>query len=242
MIDFTPDGIGIPVSIPSEHGLLYGELALLPDSPGIVVLAHAAMALDHKDKLLAGQFRRAGLSTLSVDLLAHQEEHFPDVHNNVPLLAKRLVDFLGVLRNRMLMGELKEQPVGLFATNATSPVVIRVAALRDHDIGAIVCRGGLIDLAGVLYLRSLESPLLLLAEETDTRHVASNRRALREINCRKALKVIPEIGIDYAASAGLVICLAEAVHWFIECFTTGHQLRQGERNGGQDFGHKTATL
>ena len=218
MIDFTPDGIGIPVSIPSEHGLLYGELALLPDSPGIVVLAHAAMALDHKDKLLAGQFRRAGFSTLSVDLLAHQEEHFPDVHNNVPLLAKRLVDFLGLLKNRMQMGELKEQPVGLFATHATSPVVIRVAALRDHDIAAIVCRGGLIDLAGVLYLRSLESPLLLLAEETDTPHIASNRRALQEVNCQKVLKVIPEIGIDYAVSAGLAICLHEAIQWFDEKF------------------------
>ena len=79
MIDFTPDGIGIPVSVSSEHGLLYGELALLPDSPGIVVLAHATRVLDHQDKLLAVQFRRAGLSTLSVDLLAHQEEHFPEV-------------------------------------------------------------------------------------------------------------------------------------------------------------------
>ena len=241
MIDFTPDGIGIPVSVSSEHGLLYGELALLPDSPGIVVLAHATPVLDHQDKLLAGQFRRAGFSTLSVDLLAHQEEHFPDVHNNVPLLAKRLVDFLGLLRNRMLMGELKEQALGLFAAHATSPAVIRVAALRDHDIAGIVCRGGLIDLAGVLYLRSLESPLLVLAEETDTHHLASNRRALQEIKCRTALKVIPEIGIDYAASAGLAICLAEAIQWFLECFTPIHQPRKGAENGVQDLGHKPAT-
>ena len=96
------------------------------------------MALDQKDKLLAGQFRRAGLSTLSVDLLAHQEEHFPDVHNNVPLLSRRLVDFLGMLKNRMQMGEMRQQPIGVFAANATSPVAVRVAALRDHDIAAIV--------------------------------------------------------------------------------------------------------
>lgn len=220
MLDFTPDGIGVPVSIPSEHGLLYGELALLPESSGLVVLAHAAMALDQKEKLLAVQFRRAGLSTLSIDLLSHQEEHFPDVHNNVPLLARRVVDFLGLLKNRMSMGELREQPIGLFAANATSPVVIRVAALRDHDIAAIVCRGGLIDLAGVLYLRSLESPLLLLIEETDQQHIASNRRALGEVSCRKELKLIPEIGVDYAASAGLVVCLHEATQWFIRHFKT----------------------
>lgn len=223
MLDFTPDGIGVPVSIRSEHGLLYGELALLPESPGIVVLAHAAMALDHKDKLLAGQFRRAGFSTLSVDLLAHQEEHFPDVHNNVPLLAKRLVDFLGLLKNRMQMGELRDQPIGLFAANATSPVVIRVAALRDHDIAAIVCRDGLIDLAGVLYLRSLESPLLLLVEENNAPHLASNRRALQEIPCRKELKIVPEIGVDYAASAGIVVCLHEATQWFAANFAATQQ-------------------
>ena len=220
MLDFTPDGIGIPVSVRSEHGLLYGELATLPDSPGLVVLAHAAMALDQKDKLLAGQFRRAGLSTLGVDLLAHQEEHFPDVHNNVPLLAKRLVDFLGLLKNRMQMGELRQQPIGLFAANATSPVAVRVAALRDHDIAAVVCRDGLIDLAGVLYLRSLESPLLLLNEENDTQHVASNRRALQEVSCRKELRLIPDIGVDYAVSAGIAACLREATEWFAGNFGT----------------------
>ena len=229
MLDFTPDGIGVPISIRSEHGLLYGELAVLPDSPGLVVLAHAAMALDQKDKLLAGQFRRAGLSTLSVDLLAHQEEHFPDVHNNVPLLSRRLVDFLGMLKNRMQMGEMRQQPIGVFAANATSPVAVRVAALRDHDIAAIVCRDGLIDLAGVLYLRSLESPLLLLNEETDTQHIASNRRALQEVSCRRDLRIIPEIGVDYAVSAGIVACLREATEWFIDCFNS--RTFQGEHHG-----------
>ena len=52
MIDFTPDGIGIPVSVSSEHGLLHGELALLPEAPGIIVLTHATQALDGRDHLL----------------------------------------------------------------------------------------------------------------------------------------------------------------------------------------------
>ncbi len=219
MIDITPDGFGIPVSVPSEHGLLHGQLALLPDAPGIVVLAHAASILDTRDEVVAGIFRHAGLSTLSVDLLARQEEQFPDVHNNVPLLSRRLLDFLGVIRNRMLLGELRTLPMGLWAANATSPVAVRVAALRDHDIAAIVCRGGLIDLAGMLYLRSLESPLLLLVEETDGRHVASSRRAMEEIPCHKEIKLIPEIGIDYATSAGFEQSANEAARWFVEHFS-----------------------
>jgi hypothetical protein len=214
MLDFTPDGIGVPLSVPSEHGLLYGELALLPGSPGLVVLAHAATADDRNDRRLAGPFRQAGLSTFAVELAARQEEHFPDVYNNVPLLTRRLADFLGLLKNRMQMGELREQPLGLFAADATSPVVIRVAALRDHDVVAIVCHGGLIDLAGMLYLRSLQSPLLLLVEKNEPRLIASNRRALEKISCRKELKIIPETGPDEALSAGIAVCLYEAVEWF----------------------------
>lgn len=218
MIDMTPDGFAIPISISSEHGRLHGRLALQPGARGIVVLAHAALALDERDEALANLIRRAGLSTLSLDLLARQEEHFADVHNNVPLLAKRLLDFLALIKNRMLLGELQTQPLGLCASNATSPVAVRVAALRDHDIKGVVCRGGLIDLAGMLYLRSLECPLLLLVEEIEDLHVASNRRALQKMNCRKELIVIPEIGIDYAVSKGFEIAARETSHWFFKCF------------------------
>ena len=231
MPDFNADGLAAPVSIPSPHGLLHGELAILPESPGIVVLAHAAMALDRRDAVIAGHFRRAGLSTLSVDLLTRQEEQFPDIHNNVPLLTRRLLDFLGLLKNRMLLGEVDTLPIGLHGANATSPVVIRVAALRDHDIAAIVCRGGLIDLAGVLYLRSLESPLLLLAEPTDTQRLASNQRALQEVNCRKALRSIPEIGLDYAASAGFEASIREAAQWFVAGFRAAATGEEGRAKG-----------
>ena len=218
MIDLTPDGFDIPISISSEHGRLHGRLALQPGAKGIVVLAHAAVALDERDNALAKLIRREGLSTLSIDLLARQEEHFVDVHNNVPLLARRLLDFLALIKNQMLLGELQQQPLGLCGSNTTSPVVVRVAALRDHDIRGVVCRGGLIDLAGIIYLRSLSCPLLLLVEETDDLHVASNRRALQKTTCRNQLVVIPEIGIDYAVSKGFEIAAQNTAQWFVKCF------------------------
>ena len=218
MIDLTPDGFDIPISISSEHGRLHGRLSLQPGAKGIVVLAHAAVALDERDNALAKLIRREGLSTLSIDLLARQEEHFVDVHNNVPLLARRLLDFLGLIKNQMLLGELQQQPLGLCGSNATSPVVVRVAALRDHDIRGVVCRGGLIDLAGMIYLRSLSCPLLLLVEETNDLHVASNRRALQKTTRRNQLVVIPEIGIDYAVSKGFEIAAQNTAQWFVKCF------------------------
>lgn len=218
MIRIATDGFATPVSLSSEHGLLHGQLDFLPGAAGLVVLAHAAKALDARESLLAGVFQRAGLSTLTVDLLSRREERYADVHNNVPLLAKRLLGFLGLLKHRTELGELTSQPLGLYAANATSPVVVRVAALRDHDIAAIVCRGGLIDLAGMLYLHALASPLLLLVEDGDEQHYASGTRALRELRCAHEIKRIPEIGIDFAGSAGFAQAADEAARWFIRHF------------------------
>lgn len=218
MIDVTPSGFGLPLYLPSEHGTLHATLNLQSGAQGLVVLAHAGLALDGRDGVLAKYFRQAGLSTLSVDLISTQEEHFPDVHNNIPLLCKRLLDFLGLIKHRTLLGEIPAQPLGLYAANATSPVVIRTAALRDHDIAAIACRGGLIDLAGIIYLRSLESPLLMLVEETDTHEITNSQRALQEIAGIRTLTLIPEIGMDYAVSAGFERAAEAARQWFITHF------------------------
>lgn len=233
MITFTPDGNAIPLRVPCEHGhahsQLLGELAVLPEAPGIVILAHASPALDERDHLLAGILRHAGFSTLSINLLARQEEHFSDVHHNVPLLSRRLVDVVDLLKNRMLMGELRSQALGLCAANDTSPVAVRVAALRDHEITAIVCRGGLIDLAGALYLRTLKAPLLMLVESQDETHTAAARRALREIPAPSELRTIPEIAFDFATSAGFEAAARETTQWFVDHFTRQTTLRHGTR-------------
>lgn len=220
MIRVAADGFGTPISLRSEHGLLHGRLDALPGAAGLVVLAHVSEAVDARDALLAGYLRRFALSTLSVDLLSHREERYADVCHNVPLLARRLLEFMALLRERIVRGEIETQPIGLYAANFASPVAVRIAALRDHDIAAVVCRGGLIDLAGALYLHTLHSPLLLLAEDDDTTHTDSNRRALREVRCTSELRLIPPIGIDYATSPGFERAADEAARWFVRHFAS----------------------
>ena len=222
MDSFTPDEHAIPLSLPCvqgpAHARLHGQLSLHPAAPGLVVLAYAAPALDAREHVLAGILRHAGLSTLAIDLIAREEEHYPDLHNNVPLLARRLVDVLDLIKNRMLMGELPTQPFGLCAAHATSPVAVRVAALRDHDIAAVVCRGGLIDLAGLLYLRTIEAPLLQLVEENDAAQLAAARRAQKELQALSTVRAIPEIGFEIAGSAGFEAAARETTQWFCKHF------------------------
>lgn len=204
------------LSIHTEHGPLHGTLTLVPEAAALIVLAHAGTMPATHDEALASVFRHAGLATLTVDLLAHHEERFTDVHNNVPLLARRLLDCLFLIKRQMLNEELPTLPLGLCGAGYSSPVVLRVAALRDHDIAAVVCRGGLIDLAGMLYLRSLESPLLVLLGEADGQLLASNRRALAEVGCRKALKIVPLSDSDFASAEAFAIVATEAAHWLAE--------------------------
>ena len=222
MDSFTPDEHAIPLSLPCvqgpAHARLHGQLSLHPAAPGLVVLAYAAPALDAREHVLAGILRHAGLSTLAIDLIAREEEHYPDLHNNVPLLARRLVDVLDLIKTRMLMGELQTLPFGLCAAHATSPVAVRVAALRDHDIAAVVCRGGLIDLAGLLYLRTLEAPLLQLVEENDAAQLAAARRAQKELQALSTVRTIPEIGFEIAGSAGFEAAARETTQWFCKHF------------------------
>ena len=92
------------------------------------------------------------------------EERFPDIHANVPLLAQRLAAALDTLQRNGLIENLR---VGLYGASHGSPVVTRVAALRDALVRAVVCVGGLIDLAGMQYLTALNAPLLMVAGEQE---------------------------------------------------------------------------
>ncbi|SDH93178.1 hypothetical protein [Propionivibrio dicarboxylicus] len=191
----SDDSPGIPtlaLIVPGEHGALHGSLSLLPDAPGLVVLVHAGPPEDNANGAFTDLLRQSGLSTLNADLIAATEEHYPDLHHNIPQLARRLLLFLDQIRHRMQMGEIPVQPLALHADEDTAPVIVRIASQRDHDIAALVCRGGLVDLAGVVYLRTLASPLLLLHDLGDDRRIAANRRALREVRCHAELRVIAD--------------------------------------------------
>lgn len=198
------DGIAVPgrteIVIASGRDALHAVLTLPADPSALAVLAHAGPTPQARDDALAAILRHAAIGTLTLDLLTESEKRFADVQHNVSLLARRLLDALSMLKHRTQQGELPLLPVALCAFGDCSPVAVRVAALRDHDVFAVVCRNGMIDHAGMLYLRSLESPLLvLLDEDGDERLIASARRALREIACRQSLVPVPAGAFDLVA-------------------------------------------
>ena len=203
------------ISIDTAHGPLHGLLTLPARAAALIVLGHAGASPENRDDALAVVLRHDGLATLTLDLLTPAEERFADNHHNVALLARRLLDGLTRIKRRMLTAELPRLPIGLCAAGDCSPVALRVAAQRDRDVFAVVCRGGLIDLAGVLYLRTLVSPLLVLVGADETRVEASNRRALREVTGRQELKRQPASGDAADAAAAFGWLARETACWFV---------------------------
>jgi len=205
-----------PIAIAAGQGSLQGLLTLPARLCALVVLTHAGPAPAARDDALAVVLKHAGIGTLTLDLLTPAEERFADLQHNVSLLARRLLDGLALLKQRMLLGELPPLPIGLSAAGDCSPVVLRVAALRDHDIYALVCRGGLIDLAGALYLRSLAAPLLVLVDENDERSTTSNRRALRQLACPHELQTLPAAADSPTSAATFERVARATARWFID--------------------------
>ena len=204
------------LAIDSGGVRLHAELTLPARPSALVVLAHAGPNPEARDDALAVILRHAGIGTLRCDLLTSSEARFADNHHQVSLLASRLLDGLTLLRQQMLLDDLPTLPVGLCGAGDCSPVVVRAAAIRDRDIFATVCRGGLIDLAGMLYLQTLVSPLLVLVGEGEQRLEASNRRALHELAGRKELKLLPASADAPDSAAAFEWVARETARWFVD--------------------------
>lgn len=216
MSDTLPADHATPISIHTARGALHGELALPAEPRGLIILASAGISPEARDDALAAILRSEGFATLTLDLLPPEEERFADAHNNVPLLAHRLLDGISLIKRQMQNDALPILPLGLCAAGRASPIIVRAAAQRDQDIDALVCRGGLIDLAGALYLRSLTAPLLVLLGDRDHRLQASSQRALKEVACRKALEIIPDSGSDFDSETAFAAAARGTAKWFGE--------------------------
>lgn len=187
---------------PLPHVAIQGSLSVPEYSRGIVVFVTVRDSIATATAgNMAGMLQNHDFSTLTIDLLQENEAHFADADMHLPQLTERMLAVIGQLHREMEMETIARQPIGLVAAGPTTPLAVRVAALRDKEVGAVVCHGGLIDLAGLQYLKVLQAPLLLIAEETDTLAIDNLQRALKHIPAVVATERLPADGSDAAARA-----------------------------------------
>lgn len=180
------------VRIPADNTYLLADLHVPEESCSLVILANDGSSRNHPRIRHAARFlRQQGIGTLACDLLTDTEsvndDTFPEERNDASLLAKRLVD---VTRWLMKNPDTEDLRIGYFGASTGAAAAVIAAAVLKDTIGAVVCRGGRLDLAR----NSLEKvicPTLLIVGEDDPDCLEINTVAYGKLGCEKSLRLIP---------------------------------------------------
>lgn len=181
------------VQIPIDHVRLQADLVIPSGAHALVIFAHGSGSSRHspRNQHVARVLNAARLGTLLMDLLSPEEEAVDrqtrHLRFDIPMLAKRLSGALAWLRQQP---ETQPLRFGLFGASTGAGAALIVAAAQPTDIGAVVSRGGRIDLAGKS-LPQVQAPTLLIVGAEDAPVISMNREAQAKMRAETRLETVP---------------------------------------------------
>jgi pimeloyl-ACP methyl ester carboxylesterase len=200
------------VTIPADGVQLEGELVLPDGATGLVAFAHGSGSSrkSPRNNFVAEVLRAHGLGTLLFDLLTEEEDREYETRFDIELLTERLLAATEWLRQREGTGTLG---VGYFGSSTGAAAALRAAAHRGGDVGAVVSRGGRVDLASER-LSDVTAPTLFVVGGADAEVLELNREALAELTCTKELEVVEGAGHLFEGEGELETVAELAASWF----------------------------
>ncbi|MGP8060426.1 MAG: phosphoribosyltransferase family protein [Acidimicrobiales bacterium] len=191
---------------------LPGHLSVPRAAGGLVIFAHGSGSSRHspRNRLVAESLNRRGLGTLLFDLLTPAEERDRANVFDIDLLSTRLFG-----ATRWLEGEPEARGLGIgyFGASTGAGAALVAAARAGCDIGAVVSRGGRVDMAGPA-LAEVRAPVLLLVGGDDEVVLEFNRQAQRALTCESRLEVIAGAGHLFEEPGTLERVAELAGGWF----------------------------
>ena len=181
------------VRIQADNVFLLGDLQIPEQSSSIVVFAYAGGRCQNnpRNRHVAQMIRQQGIGTLLCDFLTEDEEIEDEIsekyRHDAVLLANRL---MAVTRWLAEEPDSKGLRMGFYGVCAGGAAALIAAAKLGDKVGAVVTRGGRIDLA-VKSLPQVKCPVMLVVGEMDTVGLELNREALPHLKCPKHLEVVP---------------------------------------------------
>ncbi|MFD5899409.1 phosphoribosyltransferase family protein [Streptomyces sp. NPDC060366] len=196
---------------------LRGRLTVPEGAAGVVVFAHGSGSSRHspRNRFVAAGLNRAGLGTLLFDLLTEEEEADRANVFDTGLLAGRLTDATGWLREQP---ECEGLAVGYFGASTGAGAALWSAAEPDARIAAVVSRGGRPDLAGPR-LPEVTAPTLLVVGGDDLQVLDLNRAAQSRLHCENRLAVVPGATHLFDETGALERVTELAGAWFTDHMT-----------------------
>lgn len=184
----------------------------VPRSPvGCVVFVHGSGSgrMSPRNRLVADSLQQEGFATVLFDLLAAVEAG-PDGNGpDLDLLAGRVLSVVDwVARQEWSRG----LPVSVFGSSTGAAVALRAVVKRPEAIGAVVSRGGRVDLTGD-DLAHVACPVLMLVGSEDREVLRLNQEAGRRLTCPHALVVVPGAGHLFEEPGALELVARRAGEW-----------------------------
>lgn len=198
---------------------LAGTLVLPEGAHGVVLFAHGSGSsrLSPRNRAVAEALHARGLGTLLFDLLSEGEARLRARVFDVPLLAARLLQATAWVTRQP---EAAGLPVGYFGASTGAAAALVAAAAGEHEIGAVVSRGGRPDLAGDS-LVAVRAPTLLVVGSLDPTVLELNRQALAALRCEKELAIVRGATHLFEEPGTLDEVMVLAGDWFVRHLVTG---------------------
>ncbi|MBF8186807.1 alpha/beta hydrolase [Nonomuraea sp. K274] len=197
-----------------------GDLVVPEAAQGVVVFVHGSGSsrLSPRNRYVAGALNEAGLGTLLFDLLTPEEEADRANVFDIGLLAERLLQRTGWVREQP---EAKGLPVGYFGASTGAAAALWAAAEPGNAIAAIVSRGGRPDLAGER-LAAVRAPTLLIVGGRDPVVIELNEEAQRRLRAESKMTIVPGATHLFEEAGALEAVAGHAREWFTTHFAGPH--------------------
>lgn len=194
---------------------LRGDYELPAAAHALVLFAHGSGSgrASTRNQAVAEVLRGMGLGTLLFDLLDDREAQHDSITGelrfNIGFLARRLVNVTRWARERAGA----EHGLGYFGAATGAAAALVAAAEMSGWIGAVVSRGGHVDLAACV-LHEVRAATLLLVGSEDPVVLRHNRKACELLHCERTLAVIPGAGHLFEEPGALDQVARHAADWF----------------------------
>jgi dienelactone hydrolase len=200
------------VTIPVDGANLEGELVVPEGAVGVVAFAHGSGSSRHspRNQFVAEVLRAHGVGTLLFDLLTAEEDCEYETRFDIDLLTERLLAATEWLGGREATARV---PLGYFGSSTGAAAALRAAAHRGDDIGAVVSRGGRVDLAADA-APSVTAATLFVVGGADAQVLAWNEDVRALLTCENDLAVIDGAGHLFEGPGELDEVAGLAAEWF----------------------------
>ena len=206
------------VHIQTDQVDLEGDLGIPNGANGIVVFVHGSGSSRHspRNQFVAADLQTGGLATLLFDLLTAEEEQEDmltrELRFDIPMLARRTSGVIDWLVHNPDTSELN---IGLFGASTGAAAALIAAAQQPKKVGAVVSRGGRVDLAGDA-LAEVHAPTLMIVGGRDDVVLTLNDKAIQAMpqETRKEMQIIPGATHLFEEPGALNHVAAYARDWF----------------------------